>query len=770
MRRTIAIACVVSCALTAIATAATHRAVVALVIDGLARGDSVVLTGDDGDVLVPAAQMCAARLCRADMAVLDDDGTPLVSLRGLGRQIRSFQLDEVAGTLTIAISPDAFDTTTLSLRPGMPGAIEYPDSTSLFVNYALHGDTGAGSDARASAFTEAGLSIDGALLYSSVAMPTPGTIVRGLSNATFDWRKEMVSFVAGDEITSGGVLGGGGVIGGVHVMRDFALDPYFISQPTLTQTGTVTTPSTVEIYRDGVLVERTVIQPGPFRIQDVTGSLGADTQVVIRDSFGLTQQILTTSFVSPPTALAAGLHEFDYSLGALRMNPGVASFDYGAPALLAVHRYGVTNMVTIQGRVEATPDLASGGGGVIATRGRTSIELDAGASGSAQGIGSAASVTLAWHKNAVTFSALVRAVSKRYATTQLAPFEDRARGETVANVGYSYNARWTFSAQLGASRWLVTGDQLRAGVTAAARVGEGIQILGSAAVGTQTGVPTDVELTATLSWQIGTRTVASAIAGHDASGVFAGGSIARPLPIGSGYGYLAQAQLGATPSAYGRFDAQSELGRASVTLQYQGGIPDAALDVAGGIVAIGGRVKLTRPVDGGFALLRVPGAANVEGYLENQPMGKTDREGDLVITQLQPYFGNHLRVDLAAVPIELGVSGLERIVAPPRRGGVVVQLAERPAPLVRGIISATVSGHPVDASFGELVLPREAGNERLPLGDGGVFEIESLAAGRHHATVELDGRTCTIELDVHGGVLDHVELGAVPCKLGENPR
>ena len=60
-----------------------------------------------------------------------------------------------------------------------------------------------------------------------------------------------------------------------------------------------------------------------------------------------------------------------------------------------------------------------------------------------------------------------------------------------------------------------------------------------------------------------------------------------------------------------------------------GGRSTATVDVAGGIVAIGGSLVATRPVqDRGFALVRVPGVGGVRAYLSNQLVGRTDRRGN----------------------------------------------------------------------------------------------------------------------------------------------
>jgi outer membrane usher protein len=52
---------------------------------------------------------------------------------------------------------------------------------------------------------------------------------------------------------------------------------------------------------------------------------------------------------------------------------------------------------------------------------------------------------------------------------------------------------------------------------------------------------------------------------------------------------------------------RAEHGRYGIDAQDFDGRRNAALTVSGGLVAIGGGVHATRPVEGGFALVRLPG-------------------------------------------------------------------------------------------------------------------------------------------------------------------
>jgi hypothetical protein len=62
-----------------------------------------------------------------------------------------------------------------------------------------------------------------------------------------------------------------------------------------------------------------------------------------------------------------------------------------------------------------------------------------------------------------------------------------------------------------------------------------------------------------------------------------------------------------------------------------GGQNSNILNIAGGLVAVDGHVIPTRPVQNGFALVEVPGLANIPAEWSNQVIGKTNRDSNVLI-------------------------------------------------------------------------------------------------------------------------------------------
>ncbi len=720
--------------------------------------DLIIFT-DGPHVWMPVAPLCEQRLCPTAQMVRNDIGYVDLSTQRDGLH---FALDPEAGTLKISIHPEALPVTELRLASLAPANLEYATAPSLFVNYALSGSYAIGGETHESAlgFAEAGFSVGHALAYSSITASSPGAVVRGLSNITIDRPDTLRRYTIGDDVALGGLLGGGGVIGGLHLSRDFSIDPYFVAQPTLTQTGVVSAPATVEVYRDGQLVRREVIPAGPFRLQDLTNSASSDTQVIVRDPFGAAQMTFTTQILPPAEALKPGLSQYNYSLGFTRRMLAVSSFDYGAPAALFVHRLGISNALTIGGRAEGTSDAGgrgSVGGTMLLTRGRLNLETTAAASASDQGMSSALSLDLGLRLPHATISGLLRQVGKHYTTIDLGPNDDRATTEVGALFGWSPMPNVSVTTTAGYEHHSSGRDRLHGNLATGFSLGDVRATFSTGLVVTDDG-QRSFDAMVTFSRSLGARTTGTLGMVHDSGGNAMVGSIAHSVDQNRGVGFDANARLGDQTSGNALVDAEHRYGRAEASVDWFGGAARATATVAGGIVALGGRVKAVRPVNGAFALVRIPGAPGVHTYLDNHLVGTTDEDGDLMVSELQPYYANRLRIQASDLPLTLATTELDRMVGPPRRGGAIVEFA---APHT-SIVTGTAITRGLDLSFGEVVVDE---NARFPVGHEGKFELENVPHGHHTAAVELDDKRCTFAFDVAEGAT-LTDLKTVRCKLG----
>ncbi len=411
------------------AAAPFQRAVVPLSVNTVPKGDVLALLVGD-DVLLKVGDLSAAGVGGFQGRRESHDGEEWVSLASLAPDV-SYRLDPETVSLAVTVPPTWLAGQVLDLSMPKPAGLVYLSSPSLFANYAVNV-----TDLKTwNAFGEAGLSIGGDLFYSSVLRGDGGSVVRGLTNVTHDDRARLVRWVAGDTFAAAGSLGGSVFLAGLSASRSFDLDPYFSRYPSFALTGAATTPSTVDVYVNGNIVKREAIGPGTFQLSNILLPAGSGTtRVVVRDVFGQERE-MTSGFYASTAVLAKGLSEFTYNLGFRRDDLSTESWDYGSLSFLGRHRYGFTDSLTAELRLEADDHLVSGGPGFAWRLPFGEVEGYVAASRERGRTGGAASLSYRYVGQPVNYGVFARTLSPHYAALGLSSEQDRPRWDGNAFVG-----------------------------------------------------------------------------------------------------------------------------------------------------------------------------------------------------------------------------------------------------------------------------------------------------------------------------------------------
>ena len=645
-----------------------QRAIFQLTVNQVPDGDVIVFLRDR-DVLVKVADLEQAGLKGFAGRRESIAGEMYVSLVSLAPDI-TYQLDEQAAAIRLTAVPAFQPTTVLDLGAGRPPGIVYRGDTSAFLNYGV---ATTNFDKYAVA-AEAGVNVKGVLLFSSASRTEDGSFVRGMSNLTYDDRSRLLRWVAGDLLVPSDALGGGLLMGGVGVSKDYGIDPYFLTFPRLELTDTVTSPSTAEIYVNGQLVRREAVAPGTIRLQNLPLVAGSGTaSVVIRDAFGRERQLVSPFYLATGL-LQKGLQDFTYNVGFRRDNLGTESWDYNRFGFLGRHRLGVTDAVTVGGRLEAGTDIVSGGPSV--TLGFPFGEVGLSAAGSYEDGKSGVSGVVAYQylSRWISFGASVRAFSDHYSTLALRLTDDRPRSEINAYIGAPIGDRASVTLAYSRSDFRDRGTTDRASILSSLRVTDRVSAYVNAACSTVNGTGSTFDVYAGLSVALGERTIASVSYQRQDGKDIGSAEVQQSLPLGPGFGYRVRGDI--TEGAAGGLAVlqyQGPYGRYEASYERVNSEDRMTLSAAGGIIAVGGSVFATRPVNESFALIQVPGVEGVRGYLNNQEIGRTNARGDLPVPDLLPYYGNRMGIAQADIPLDYAVAATEQTVASPYRGGAVVQ-------------------------------------------------------------------------------------------------
>ena len=730
------------------------------------RRDAVLVELAPEDVWVGADDLGRAGLVGLRGTRRASGGRELVSLRSLAPEL-AFELDDQALALRVTASAALLGRVGIDLSPNpRPPGAHSADVPSGFLNYAGRLETGG----EVSGAAEAGFSLGlGDLLQSTVAFEPDGTVVRGLTTLTVDRPRWMIRFDAGDAVAPASGLGGGVVLLGAGVARDFSLDPYYVSAPRPSMAGFAATPSTVEVWVNGSLVRRDLLAPGSYDLWNLPVVSGAnDVRVVVRDAFGRTEAVEASPYFGS-RQLARGVHDFSVHAGLRRENLGRESFDYGRFLLVARERLGITDRITAGARLEAGAGLASGGvsASLLTRFGEWEAELAASGGEGFSGAGAYGAWRLRTRR--VATSAFLRWQSPRYAHAGLDPPDERTLLRAGLVGSLSPLPRLGLSAELGALVNRDAGRETRLELRASYGMGPGMAVAASARTVFPRGGDAQVAFFASLVFGTGFGASAemSAGAASDGSGSAAIG-LSRSLPRGPGYGYSLRASSAPrTGSAHAVVEAQSAFARAEASWERFGREDRGALSVAGGVVMMREGLFLTRPVEQGFALVQVPGVEGVTAYQENQPIGRTDADGEILVPTLTPFRANRLSIEDGDVPLDRSVASRERLLVAPRRSGAVARFPVERLTAVTGRLHLSgPQGRDVPAGG----MLRLGGAERVhssPVGEDGTFWLEDVPAGSHAAEVYWRGRLCRFTVSVPDAGPAVKDLGEIGC--GDEP-
>lgn len=735
------------------------------VVNGV-PGEPILVLLQGSDVLVRLEDLAALGLAPLGGELSrGDGGGVLVALSSLAPALR-FEVDEEALALRLTAGAGLLGRRALDLGLARPADLVDEAAAAAFLNYAAR----AGTSGSTTGSAELGFSRGGWLALGAGSLREDGEVVRGLSSISREWRRGLVRATAGDLPLAPEPLGAAGVVGGFTVERDLDMDPYLVRAPLPRVSAFASTPSTLEVWLNGTLVRSEPVAPGTYDLSNVPVTAGQnDLRVVVRDAFGRTET-LSASRYQAQGLLAPGLHVWGWSAGALRRGFGLESFDYGPPALLGRHRLGLTDALTAGARVEVTPDLASGGLSLVAGLPVGSVQAAGAVSvrgGRAGGAG-----LVAWRSSAGrgAFGVDFALTSPEYVTAQ--PFlGERPRWRAGADGTLVVTRLLTTRA--GASVSGYAGREVRGALDGSASVRLSsrlfLQVGGRATLDTEERP----ELTgfATLMFAAAPGTSADASTEARRGAVSGNAGVQRALPPGEGVGYRVRAGGTTQPggddlsalvqahTSFGRYEAEySRLGEAD----------GAAASAAGALVLVDRKLFATRPVTQSFAVVEVPGVAGVRVRANEQPAGRTDKDGALLLPSLIPYYASRVRIEAADVPLDRAIGATERIVAPPRRGGARVSFEAPSLAAVRGKVHVCPGGGAAAVpAYGTLAVEVGETLRTSPISGDGEFWVEGIPAGSHRARILWHGLACTFSLSVPEGappVLDAGELGcATEC-------
>ncbi|AOR76978.1 fimbria/pilus outer membrane usher protein [Novosphingobium resinovorum] len=529
--------------------------------------------------------------------------------------------------------------------------------------------------ARLGGFVDAGVSGPWGVADSSFLVDSDrGGVVRLDTALRRDFPQQRMRLVLGDTVGTGAPWSRPVRYGGVFLGTDFSLDPQSINFPLPVISGSALTASTVELMAQSSRQSMDV-GPGAFDLTLQPRLTGAgQVTMSVRDLAGNTRQV-TRSFYASPSLLRPGLSEFAIEAGALRRRFGFDSFAYGPLFAAAGLRRGITNALTLEGRVEVSGRTRMAGLGAAMVLGAVGeVSLAGAVSQGSAGTGTLVRAQMQRVTPVYTFTASYERADAQFRQVGEGRFNGGGRSELAVAGGLSLGRIGSLNASYARLTQGIGGEgQTRYDLASAyytANLRGGYLSAGVQYTAYRAG-RRDAGLFGSLTIPLGPRRNASVIAEPGR----AAATFTQNLPDRSGFG--ARALAGRDSGAAwleGGLGYRSGAGDIRLDAAQRRGQQGVQLNVRGGLLRVDGTLVASQHIDDGFALVDVASDAPVTVTVENRPRPtKAGRGRGVIVTGLQPYAENHIGIDAAEVPIADDLDTAQQVVAPGWRQAVRVR-------------------------------------------------------------------------------------------------
>lgn len=569
------------------------------------------------------------------------------------------------GALFLEAEPALFEA---QIIPGGPGfAAPEWGVPAFFMGYNLftERESGAALGATYSALVQPGASL-GRTSFTSTwlglrtdAASESAGWRRLDSDVLIDFPEYTARLTLGDSVTSPDTLGRAVRFVGAHWATDYGTRPAVSPYALPVINGTATVPSTVELYVNQALVQRTAVDAGPFRLNNIPVPMGQGmVDIRMRDILGQ-EQSLVVPYLAAPQLLAAGLTVSDLAGGLIRADYGTRSFSYGTGFLSGGMWHGVSDATTVNSSVELVPDareLTTRAGAAVRVNPNTLVELNPAVSHAAQhGTGAAVDAGIDSLWSWIALGVHFRDASPAFVEMGNLGTPGRLHTEWAARTSAQFGAQG--SVALVYARRRVYGGPTNTAATLSYNVGwRRVGALGVFVSNVACGI--------TFTRYLGGG-VTSSLTGTAENGVSTVDMrVGRPAPPDAGWGWSLAHARGGVESDGLRVDARSAYGSGSGEIDAQPAGKSGLLAWQGGFLWAAGRAWPAQSLTGPAALVEVPGIAGLEVLRDGQPAGRTDSAGRLLVAGLRPFESNTLTLVPEDLPPTAMIASDKLIVRP----------------------------------------------------------------------------------------------------------
>lgn len=738
-----------------------------IIINGLEKPEIVQLRYDADRLLIACADAEAVGIklpkCTDDFIALDE--IPFLT----------FRFDPLQGKLDIALKRQGDGPNAIDFARAEPFLNEGLPLTALLLDYDVNVQaSGAGTSVAAllnPRLTRGGLSLESAWQLNSRPGDGIDNAVRLDTSLTLYDRESGIRGVLGDYVSWSPVSSRAVRLAGIQITSDYAQRPDLITQPLPAFGGSVAVPSTVDVVIGDRRIDAGQIEPGDFSVRNVPIPVGRNSiGVVVTDALGR-ETIQTVTLYGARSLLAPGLSQSAFNAGFARANYGRQSNDYGIFGVTATHRHGLSNRLTGELSFEAAKGFFNGGASSSFLIGNLGVvTLDARISRFDQGgsVMTGSLLSAAFESVGYPLSITLEATQASDNYRDLAAVAGDPRPGSRYLVSTNLDLGKIGILQFTAARQyrpipmltLATGEQERS-----TRISASYRTTLPGGVNLYVDIAHDFDrdnstsLLFGLSIQFGSRSNAhfAAVRQNGREDYTVGAS--RPAVLPGDWGYRVEAGTGFIDRVSGAVSHRSDWGFTELQAERVGNGSAVRGTAQGALVVTGNGAYATNRMSGGFALVQTPGVADVTITRENRIVGKTDKNGFLLVPDLPAYVPTRIALDPSSVPATGVVRKDKATMVSSERSGSIIRLD------IETTIPATLR---LFGNNGDLIAPGTTiralpSNNIYIAGFDGLVEINAV---HRDVALQIDNRPdrgCSVSLPLSTEMKAFSYLGDISC-------
>ncbi|CAB3726730.1 fimbria/pilus outer membrane usher protein [Achromobacter kerstersii] len=588
---------------------------------------------------------------------------------------------------------------------------------------------------------------------------------RGYQRYDTQWRYSdeghAVTYEVGDLISNSLAWNRPARMAGVQVSRDFSVRPDVITYPLPQFSGEASVPTTVDLFIDGYRNSTTDVAPGPFTLTNVPFINGAGQAVVVTtDALGR-QVSATVPFYVSSELLNPGMSDYSLAMGSLRQDYGSRSLAYAGWAGSGSLRYGLTRGLTLETHAEGAGQMRAAGLGAVFTVGNAGTFNAARSASVARGA-AGHQTTVGYQYANRGFSMGVQHIQRTPDYADLSSLDRRYRtGRRSMQANASASMGW--GGSLGAAYFDVR-DQ-RSQRTRLLNLSWSKPLWGNSSMWVSSNRQVGGDgwsVLMQLLIPIGSRDTLSGGVERAADGRMTRRlDYQRSVAGDGGFGWdLAYGDAGQAGSY-----RQAGLAWRGEAAQVEGGVygqkgQDTRWASANGsLVFMDGALMAANGIQDAFVLVSTDGVADVPVRYENQVVGRTNRNGHLLMPWAISYYSGKYEVDTLDLPSNYRTDVVEQRVAVRAGSGYLLEF-----PIAR-VGAASIVLH--DASGAPIAIgARVSGEDGQTgvVGWDGIVYLEQLQARNTLRVAPPGGEACRVAFDLQPDLEEIAHVGPLVCR------